>query len=386
MNTNKKTTLSRPRQPSRRRGGSIIYVAIALMALFAICSLAVDFGRWELCNSQSQRAADSAARAGAFKLTTGYAAALSSATSVANANYLDAQTVGSNPKATLTVQLLNWTSSSNYVVLAPANYNQANAVRVNISYNVPLEFGAIIGISSKGVSRTATALLVTQTQKIYVDGKGDPWLAGEPTGTQGSQPDPGYQGQGVNSVHPWKYDYAGPVGGSMPDGQPYSSPPQASIPIVPGAVVTVTSVSGSATYDPNTPDGNANGTINGATSTLFRDAAANGVSEHGIADVTMPIDSMNMVFLNDKLPDSTAAPQPLDFSTQAQRDYSSISPELKHPFYVGTGTTSGGSQQSIVVPQGATRMFMGMMDGWEWDNNSGGYNATITERYVQMVQ
>ena len=172
----------------------------------------------------------------------------------------------------------------------------------------------------------------------------------------------------------------------MADGQPYSSPPQTSIPIVPGAIITVTNVSGAATFNPSTTDGTANGNIGGSTAPLYDDGASGGVSEHGIADVTMPIDSLNAVFLNNNLPDGTPAPTPLNFSTQSERDYSSISPELKQPFYVGTGQTSGGSQQSITVPQGATRMFLGMMDGWEWDNNVGGYNATITERYVQMVQ
>jgi len=26
------------------------------------------------------------------------------------------------------------------------------------------------------------------------------------------------------------------------------------------------------------------------------------------------------------------------------------------------------------------------MDGWEWSNNTGGYNATITQTYIEIVQ
>jgi hypothetical protein len=287
------------------------------------------------------------------------------------------------------VQLLDWVSASNYTILVPANYGLANAVRVTVTYNVPLVFGRVIGISSKGASRSCTAQLNTYTQNVWVSANGNLWLAGEPTGTKASQPDPGWEGQGVNPEHPWEYDLAGPVGGHAWDGENYSSPQTVTIPITPGSLIRVSNVSGTGQYDftGSWSDGNANGSYDGSTEGIYDDAAANGVSEHGIADVYMPLDSMNAVFLGSGLPDSTPAPSTvLDFSTQAARDYSTLSPQLKQPFYVGTGQTSGGSQQTVVVPKGATRLFIGMMDGWEWSNNAGGYNATITEISVQTVQ
>jgi Flp pilus assembly protein TadG len=370
-----------------RSGLAIVYMAIALISLTAICSLAVDFGRWEMCKTQLQRAADAAARAGAFNLATSASAAVTAATSVVNGNYVDAQTVSSNSKVTVSVQLLDWTSSSNYVVLVSATYSLANAVRVTLTYNVPLSFGSVIGISSKTATRSSTALLNITSQNIYVGATGDVWLAGEPTGTRASQPDPNYAGQKVNALHPWQYDYAGPVGGSMADGQPYSSPAQATIPITPGAIITVSSVSGAGNYAPGYFDaGNADGVVDGATATIFDDVAAGGVEEHGIADAYMPGNSLNAVFLGSSTPDGGTPPAPLNFSTQSSREYASISPQTKQPFFVGNGQTSGGTQQTIVVPQGATRMFFGIMDCWEWDNNSGGYNATITEKSVQTVQ
>src|SRR3954464_3731204 len=54
----KKRTL----QPSRRRGMSLIYMAVAVPVLAGFCSLAVDWARVQLVKSELQAAADAAAR------------------------------------------------------------------------------------------------------------------------------------------------------------------------------------------------------------------------------------------------------------------------------------------------------------------------------------
>ncbi len=105
-----------------------------------------------------------------------------------------------------------------------------------------------------------------------------------------------------------------------------------------------------------------------------------------MSDAIMPKNSLNAVFLNNNVPDGQTVPPVLDFSTQTARDYSKISPLVQQVFYTGTGLTSSGSQQSITVPAGATRMFLGTMDGHEWSNNSGGYNVTITQTNIELVQ
>jgi Flp pilus assembly protein TadG len=380
-------TISRGRRlQNHRRGMAILYMSILLMTLTAVTSMAVDFGRWEMCKTQLQRAADAAARSGAFQLAKGASTSVSYATIVSWFNNVDAQTVLSNPNVSVTIQVLDWTSASNYTVLTSSNYSLANAIRVTLSYNVPLMFGSVIGISSKTATRSSTAVLYTTSQNIYVGANGNLWLAGEPTGTTGSLPDASWQGQGVNSDHKWQYDLAGPVGGTASDGEPYESPAQATISLVPGAILAVSSVTGGGTMDPSVTDGTADGTLNGSTAQVYDDEAAYGTAEHGIADVYMPIDSMMGVFLGSSLPTSSSAPAVLNFSTAAERDYSTLSPLTKQPFFIGNGETSGSSQQYIVVPQGATRLFLGMMDGHEWSNNAGGYNATITQYSVQTVQ
>jgi Flp pilus assembly protein TadG len=119
--------------------------------------------------------------------------------------------------------------------------------------------------------------------------------------------------------------------------------------------------------------------------------------EHGMSNVNTPINSVVGVFQNGAANDTysassntytptTTVPPGLDFSQQSQRDYTQIEPQDFQTFYVGNGQTSGGTQQSIVVPAGATQLYLGTMDGHEWSNNLGGFNVTITQLQIETVQ
>ena len=136
--------------------------------------------------------------------------------------------------------------------------------------------------------------------------------------------------------HPWEYDIAGPIGGSNSAGEPYESPPQAGITITPGAVITITNASGEGSWDRGTPPFSS---AAGVDSDIEDDAASNGVGEHGISDVTMPLESVVGVFLGSSLPDNTTALTPLNFTTQSERDYTSIEPKLQQTFYAAAGQT-----------------------------------------------
>jgi hypothetical protein len=367
-----------------QRGAVIIYAVVVMSTMIGFSSLAVDYGRFEVCQTELHTAADAAVLAAVASLSSGGSAATTAATTTAGYNFVDGQSV-SNSSFTVTVQFLNWTSPGNFVVLP--NSTGANAVQVSIVYNVPTIFAQALGMSSKVACESAVATVTTNSSTQYISGKSNPWLAGEPTGTQASQPDPGWQGQDVNADHPWQYDIAGPIGGTAPDGQPYESPAQLSISVVPGSIITVTNVTGSAGND---LDQGAVASANGSESGSYYsydDAASEGVAEHGMSDSTMPLNSINGVFLSSSLPDNLTTPPPTtDFSTQAERDYTNFQPQLQQVFYVGNGQTSGGTQQTITVPAGATRFFLGTMDGWEWSNNPGGYNATITQTTYSIVQ
>lgn len=100
-------------------------------------------------------------------------------------------------------------------------------------------------------------------------------------------------------------------------------------------------------------------------------------AEHGKSDLRAPINSLVGVFLDNSTP-TEPAPSPLDFSTASSRDYTELRPQLKQIFFIGDGKTSSGAQQKIFIPEHASRLFLGTMDGVEWNNNNGAFNVTIS--------
>lgn len=193
----------------------------------------------------------------------------------------------------------------------------------------------------------------------------------------------------MNREHPWAHDIAGPAGGHASSGELYGSPTQVNITLIPGSTLSITNVSGNAVNDLTQPDTYTADGSNGGSFPIYHDEATTGSvpAEHGISDIRAPLNSMLGVFLTNNIPDnpSTTA-DTLDFSTQSERDYTSIDPALQQMFYAGKGQTSTGVQQEVTVPANATRLFLGTMDGHEWSNNLGGYTATITQTTYSIVQ
>jgi hypothetical protein len=93
-------------------------------------------------------------------------------------------------------------------------------------------------------------------------------------------------------------------------------------------------------------------------------------SENGISDATFPYSSLLGVFLDNDQPNGTHAPRGLGFGSIGT-DLLSLSPKLKQVFFIGTGTTKQGVARRYLIPKGATRLFLGVMDGYGWNNNSG---------------
>ena len=107
-------------------------------------------------------------------------------------------------------------------------------------------------------------------------------------------------------------------------------------------------------------------------------------SENGIANVFAPADALLGVFLDDTQPDSSAAPSPFSASiTNAI-----FTPDLKQPFFIGDGLTDtgSGSVQQFIVPAGATRLFLGTMDGEGWYNNVGSFSVTVKAAPLLSIQ
>jgi Flp pilus assembly protein TadG len=438
--------MKNPGKRSRRRGIAIIYVIIALIVMLGFCSLAVDLGRVQTAKTELRRAADAAARAGAAYIPQGTSAVQSAAIAIAAQNKCDgASVVLTNSNISVGI----WNKSTNtFSTSGTANNTttfqavQISALRTKANGNpIPLLFGSILGASTCNVTATSVAALVAVSAPItdYVSAHGNPWLAGEPAGTLGSVPDDGYgyTRSTKNNTHPWEYDIANPAAvasavtaeqssGSytLPTdsskvestdystGEPYGSP--VAFNVTPGSVIQISvPVSNTATNSgllDNTGNGintSANGNDGGSVAIYSDDAAnpsdAQGTvttsgSEHGISNIATPINSMVGVFMDQNGAtygaDSTqetsesnapSTPSGLDFSTQAARDYTALQPQLNQSFYVGDGQTSSGVQQTIIVPANAYTLFLGTMDGHEWSNNQGGFNATITEFNVELV-
>jgi hypothetical protein len=100
------------------------------------------------------------------------------------------------------------------------------------------------------------------------------------------------------------------------------------------------------------------------------------------------------VFLTDAVA-STPAPESLDFSSTAiGRSFTQLAPLLQQTFYIGDGLTGEGtgSIQSFLVPDEATRLFLGIVDGSYfvggpdyYDNNAGTFSATFEVNTVPEI-
>jgi len=137
----------------------------------------------------------------------------------------------------------------------------------------------------------------------------------------------------------------------------------------PGAILAFT-VAGSITHNQSREQSSADG--NTAVIVSHQLGAVNGIS-----DIKAPIDSLVGVFLGASDPRGSAAPSKLDFSTVASRDYLTIEPKLGQLFFIGKGKTATGTNRQVVVPLGATRLYFGTMDTYQWNNNIGGLRGAI---------
>ena len=84
------------------------------------------------------------------------------------------------------------------------------------------------------------------------------------------------------------------------------------------------------------------------------------------------------LFLGDGSPTATTAPLPIDYA--GGLSFPSTLPQLGQIFYIGNGLSGdtnagdfGGTAQSVTVPTGATRLYLGTTDGDGWYNNTGSF-------------
>lgn len=98
--------------------------------------------------------------------------------------------------------------------------------------------------------------------------------------------------------------------------------------------------------------------------------------------IQAPFSALMGVFLNDAIPSGFTPPDPLDYSQPGGLEFESFAPLLRQVFFIGDRQNSSGVVQQFVVPTGATRLFLGVMDSHEWQNNSGSLTVTSVESPV----
>jgi hypothetical protein len=199
-------------------------------------------------------------------------------------------------------------------------------------------------------SALVAAPALAQSASFTVQGQASPYLAGMPLGSTCCS-------------------------GDSPPGQ---SPVQVTgLPIVPGqalSFVVTGSVSnqlGQPPVDP--PDGSDFFETPGIPGSLGT------VAGNGIASMVAPLNALVGVFLDNTQPDKSPTPPGLNFQAIGT-NFASLCPGLKQPFFIGDGLTGGGAgdRQQFIVPAGATRFFLGTVDGLGWGTNSGTFQVQVT--------
>lgn len=183
---------------------------------------------------------------------------------------------------------------------------------------------------------------------IVVPGTASPWLAGMPNGTGCCR------------------------GGSAPDNSPVLF---SGLDLIAGNILMF-SATGSTAHGP-TPNYPADGAP-GPGFTDKHDGPENGMSDI----IQAPFSALMGVFLDDAVPSGFTPPEPLDYSQPGGLEFVTFSPLLRQVFFIGDGRKSSGAVQQFVVPAGATRLFLGILDSHEWQNNSGSLTVTSVQSPV----
>ena len=323
--------MSSTRFNRRARGTALIYSVMVLFVLFGMTSLALDWARVQSAEAELKDATDAAARAALSGLQKGQSVVESRAIEYAGQNSVANSTL---VLTTANVKIGTWNTDTRvFKTRTSEAYYQLDAVQITASKSIPLLFSKLF----PNVTINAVSVAALTDKPTVVPGTCNPWLAGMPEGTPGNTQDSA--------------------------GDENQSPVQVmGVSLVPGSYLTFGEVTGAVANGPtialNDPDGGD-----------IYDHVGN--AENGMADLEAPINSLIGVFLSDAQPNLTPAPAALDFTSSSSRNHSTYSPLLKQPFFIGDGLRNNGNMQRFRIPNGATRLFLGTMDGYEWNNNKG---------------
>ena len=138
--------------------------------------------------------------------------------------------------------------------------------------------------------------------------------------------------------------------------------------VVAGGPVTFTNTSGGVSNIGGTPTDGPGGNLGSLVNTPDWEGGQSVIN--GIAGYTnAPLDSLVGVFLSGQSPLTTPATAMLDFSSPT------TTPGLQQIFYIG----DVGSGFTVTAPTGAARLYLGTVDGFGWNNNTGSILVTVSE-------
>jgi len=145
-----------------RRGSALVYLTMAMVALLAFASLAVDLGRVQLVRGELQLAADAAARYGAAGLGTGITTAEANAISAAQDNKADGAAVVLTPGTDIEFGTFN-DATKTFTPYPIGSEAGADAIRVTARRTaasgnaVPLFFARVVGRTACDVKAQSVA-------------------------------------------------------------------------------------------------------------------------------------------------------------------------------------------------------------------------------------
>lgn len=355
----------------RRSGTTLIYVTMCFPVMMAFSAGAVDYSRAQMAKTELQTAADAACRfaaAGMINSSTKATTAYNQALAVCNESLVD----GRKPTCAtsdITVGIWNETSRT---FTASTNNSLINSVRVTLSYTVggtgslPL-FTTAIGGRPLTIRATAIAMAENNSTTITIPSSGNLWLAGMPNNSTTTN----------LQSNTSKNDSNGSPGNVKQRPLEVSL---SSLGLQAGDMLSFEGLTGTASNDGGNsgftgPDGQTwyNVAVGAAPSNSKPNNSVN-----GIANTRAPLSAVMAVFMNNNAPNSTSAPATLDFGTADAQSYRTLSPLNKQPFFIGDGKAqTTGEVQMVTVPAGATRVFFGMMDAWQWNDNVGDFTMNV---------
>jgi len=356
----------------RIRGVAMAYVVIGMPVFLGFCGLAVDVARMQVAKTEAQTVADAAARYAAVGLATSYTPIL---TARANAIAVAAQATVDGGAPTITsadVVQGSWNATT-HVFTADSTGTVAK-VTVRQTFTRAGAAPLMLGIFSRNKVMKVTAVAIAQctasASTILPPASGNLWLSGMPnnTTTQNLRPD--------NST---VWDNSGTSATGTTAKQRPLVVTLSSLGLAAGDTIRLEGVSGTGSWDGTSTTSNA---ADGDETFIV----ANGetyppnvptTSNNGISNVRAPIGAVMGVFLDGNAPNTTAAPAALDYATDTQRDYTNVAPRLKQTFFIGDGKRDNGEGQTVTIPTGATRLFLGMMDAWQWNDNTGTFTTNL---------